>query len=378
MTRLYCTFLYPIYFVFLVTLTGCATDETRTWHEKTEPQYFEVKEEKLFVQKISYGGKDAELVITGLGIYVLYGKDDAYLNPVYECPYKKFGHSVIEKENQIVINCKEGTDNKIHYFHIPNSTERFSVLSAIKGQSINTDTQSYSMAAAKMIPSHESLNPIGISAPDMCIPSESLEKIDQNGDEFHPIMLIHPEVAGYTLILLANPAALIGGGLGLALEKAFPYKPKGAEFSTTHSSLVGGSTDFSIVLAETAESRFATDVGLISRPCDVSLNKKIAKKAEVNHNVGTIIQIDSLSGKLLGYGTSAPEGYDTELWLFCFYRVLNTVDGNIIDTGTVQYVNSDPLKISDESKINDDILQVILQDAYKDMAGLLIDNLVTN
>ena len=376
MTRQYCAFLNPVYYLVILILTGCATDETRTWHNKTEPQYFEVKEDKLLVQKISYGGKDAELVITGLGIYVLYGKDDAYLNPAYECPYKKFGHTVIEKADQILINCKEGTDNKIHYFHISNAADRHSVLLTIKGQSINADTQSSTMAAGKLISSRESLNLMGISTPDTCIPTETLEKIDQNGGEFHPIMLLHPEVAGATYYLLANPAALLGGALGLALEKAFPFK--GPEFSTTHSSLVGGSTDFSIVLAETAKSRFATNVGLISRPCDTSENKKIAKKSELNHNVGTIIRVDSLSGKLFGYGSSGPERYDTELWLFCYYSVLNAADGDVIDTGTVQYVNSEPLNITDESKINDETLQIILQDAYKDMAELLIDNLVTD
>jgi hypothetical protein len=389
MNRLYCSILYPIYFLFFISLVGCATYETRTRHEKTVPQYFEVKESKLLVQKISYGGKDAELVITELGVYVLYGKDDAYFNPSYECPYNNFGHEVIEKGDLIGINCKEGTDNKIHYFHVPNASNRSSAISTIKMQSTKATVQSHASTAGKLVTSHESIIPIGISLPDTCIPSEALEKIDQDGGEaleiidqdggeLHPIMLLHPEIAGHIIL---NPAALVAVGLGLALEKAFPYKPKepeGAEFLTTHTSLVGESTDFSIVLAETAKTRFASSVGLISRPCDASANNQIEKKAEIKNNFGTIIRVDSLSGKLLGYDTSASENYDTELWLFCFYSVLNAVDGDVINTGTVQYVNSDPLKIPDESKINDEVLQAALQSAYKDMAGLLIDNLVTN
>lgn len=388
-TNLFQILRFLLYLIILQSLIGCAGDQTRTWHDKAEIQYYKINEEKLFVTNISYGGKDAELIVTERAVYVLYGKDDDYLNPAYECPYISFGREVVEKADKIGINCIDGINNKIHYFHIRDPISRASASTAIAEQSLNAHVQGKTHKGRKSLTNiynsraqqqkyvtHDAFKSIAISSPNTCIPNETLDKVEKNNGDFHPLMLAHPEVAPYTYFFIANPVALLGAGLGLALESAIPHRTKDSEYLTTHTSLVGASTDFNITLATTTKSILGNEVALISKLCNASVDDEVVDKAELKNKVETIIQVNSLSGKLLGFNSSASEDYDTELWMFCSYNIINAENGSIVNKGNVRYVDSNPLIISDKSKINDDSVQDALRDAYHDMSVLIIDNLL--
>ena len=112
------------------------------WYSVGEPpSHFQVTEDVLFKNEISYGGSDSELIVTERGVYVLYGESSAYLNPAFQCEYKNFARKPITKSDLIGITCQRQNNNSdVHYFYVPDSKMRKIALQNMVKEYVRTQT----------------------------------------------------------------------------------------------------------------------------------------------------------------------------------------------------------------------------------------------
>ena len=355
------------------------------------PRHFQITEDIVYRTKTSYGGREAELVISELGVYLLYGGSDVYKNPAYECLYKNFLRMPVEKPGLIGITCKKSRFlNTFYYFQIPDPKDRDIAVKKISDQMSDKTIMVWNDAWRNkhLMIAEESFKVTGVTSPETCIPDQMIDK-SQNSEDFiyAPGVVLHPNVLPY---VVADPALLVFvffGGILVDIDnliQSWKYR-KVEKDLTTQTLLIRSSTELSVVLAITADSILKNKVTYISKPCKAiaeedsdigAVDPHLAYKV-LRDSFATIVEADTFSGKLKTYDNPTDKGIDTQLWISSSFNIINTESGSVINYIKIQYVNSRPLNVSDVNEINDDLVEDMLQDAYREIAGLVVDSLLS-
>jgi len=408
-------------------------DLSKTDHISTKPpSHFQVTEDVIYRTKTSHGSVDKEFVVTELGVYVLYGGNDVHLDPAYECLYKDFLRMPIEKQGSIGITCvKDRSLYTLNYFQIYDSNDRAIAVDRISDHVPDKTDMAWNDAYRnkQLLIAEELFKMTGVTSSETCIPDEVIKSADERVKDsqmgpnvvfdptsadkgvkdgqmgpnavFDPRMVLHPEIAGY---IVANPALLAGvlfGGVFVDIEnlsqgwetkreeKRRKKQEKRQKEELRKKALdprketpqIGSSSELSLALAVTADSILKNKVAYIAKLCDLSedeIGSYTSPHTDLSDSFSTVVEITEYSGELLKHDDPRYEGLDTELNITAIYQVVDTKSGNIIITGKVKYVDLEPLNVMNRNEITVDMIEGVMQVAYRDVAELIIDSILNN
>ena len=387
----------------LLFLMGC-TDEIKPRYAKPDPAYIP---NIIITKPISYGGNDADLVVTENAVYLVDKELFGYLYPVYECRYENFSQEPVINNDLIGITCLEGSDTDVHYIHVPNSADRESVIATINKQLINHPARKQTDVISKQVIGDHA---IGITTSNACIPSESSGEAGQNESV---LMVLHPVSAGYAYTYSGQNVydpATFGAGTIVTLTQIVVGHSQYRQLLSILPSDVGSSLEFSLVLASMADSILDSKVAFVSKPCNsviegdsdigsVDSHLVLEEYNELNDEFAYIVEIDTFSGKLFDYENPKSKGADTQLSISCMYSIIDTKNGRVIDHRQIEYIHTNPVSfirqpdLNNKSKAADSniygrgiwgdwvgggrekITDVVLEDIYLEIAGLIVDDL---
>jgi hypothetical protein len=362
------------------------------------PRYFQVTEDIVFRTTTSFNGKDAEFVVSELGVYVLYGGDDRYMNPAYECLYKDFLQMSVEKPGSIGLTCKK--DHflyTLYYFQIHDSNDRAIAVHKISDQLPDKTDMVWNDAwrNKQLINAEKSFKLIGVTSSEACI-SDVMVRNGQQSDnvEFDPRIVLHPQIAPY---VAADPSLLVLGlfaGVFVDIENLSQgWKAKRAEKKSREelknktvdprkqTPQIGSSSELSLALAVTADSKLKNKVAYVAKLCDETedeIGSYTSAYTGLSDSFSTIVEITEYSGELLKHDNPKHERLDTELKITAIYLVADTKSGNIITTGKVDYIDAEPVNVVNRNEITVAMIEDIMQVAYHDVAELIIDSILNH
>lgn len=359
---MFCPFMLLL-ITFSATL-GCTTAQAPA----EPPKAFQLNEDVLYRANSSIHGMDTQLVLTDQAIYLLYKGKYAYMNPAYTCAYEDFIRYPVQKDGKVVVTCKKKREIEIYYLQVSNSIDGERVITTINNMLKNN-------IAVKEVGIHEQRIDsiaIGISTPGICVSNEQFIR-GADYEDINPLLLTtHPQAAPY---IIADPVSLIGASLGMAIDDAtnkWKEKKRRKERRIKLEKL----TEFSVVLANTADTLLMNNVSFISYPCNAIVEDQYEGYMLLADSVRLVLEVDAETfSSNLTYFTKAEKKEDTEISISVLYIIIDTESGTPIYHNKIKYVHTNP-SVRSTTASDNAYKEKLLRNAYREISELIVDDII--